>query len=408
MYMKKTLKFLLPFALFAILFAAETNFVSRNKQSIEKVEAATTYRYYFSPDSTWSKDSATFQIDFRNDSGDWIGKRFKMNKLDNTISQRFTDKDIYYYDSDTLYKKIYFGRFSENGEKEWNYSGLLNPTGARWFVKTSNADSNWTDNAGTWSNFDVRYKTTDQTIDSSTGRFFVFNSDTSWSGDGSIAVRAWGKSAGTFNGIDVSASIYFCSWFEDEGANCWYGYADVPYDIDGFQFVLMSGAEYSSSIWNYQKNDSFAVSDSMFSGIYYASAGTAREETTFSFGGAHSDKAGAPLLQKMFDRYFSCSTCVYNGYKRANDLYDKVYIHAVDGATSTLIEDGNYTVEEKMYRMLKMNENLSTKLFLGINNIFAEITNGSSNNPTLIIVISAVVTGLAVGGYFLLRRKKED
>lgn len=41
-------------------------------------------------------------------------------------------------------------------------------------------------------------------------------------------------------------------------------------------------------------------------------------------------------------------------------------------------------------------------------NIISLITNGSTTSTSLIAIIAVAVTGLAVGGYFLLRKKKED
>lgn len=78
-------------------------------------------------------------------------------------------------------------------------------------------------------------------------------------------------------------------------------------------------------------------------------------------------------------------------------VYGKYKTNLDNAAVAAGLQTGNFANRT----VIPMSQN-------SFGGLFTDFTDGSSSNPTLIIVISSVITGLAIGGYFLLRRRKED
>lgn len=410
MIMKKSLLSKLAILGIGSLMCAGGIFAGLKNNQNKKAAAATTYTYYFSPDSGWASDKATFQIDFRGNDGGWLDKRYSMKKVELSATAKThlgISTDLYKYESDAEYSKIYFGRFSEDGSTQWNYSSAISTNGNKVFIKEHNDFDNWTNINGKY-NLDAIYKGNECNISSeTTGRVFLYNSGTKWSDGSTNAVRAWGGSASTLDGANVSASVYMLNWFSEkiDGVDEHYAYADIPTDVSGFQFVCLNGNQYSSSVNYYQQNESFKLENGCFAGVYYASGNDSKDKVSISLGGAHNDKAGATLLEKVFSACYSCSSSGFNGYGAADKLYDRFYSHAVAGSLSTIV-DTSYTIEQKMAQMAelynKANPGSSIPGYGAYSSLKVDLNDSSSA-----ITIGTILTTMTVGfGLLFLKKKK--
>lgn len=363
----------------------------------KKASAATSTTIYFTPDSNWAKDGASFKVG----TSDAFSSAQKMTAVSNDVKSStagWSGKTIYSYTfKSSEPSSLYFFRCSSDGSAKWNYSHAVSrPSGQYYFEKTADWYDTWTVDQGSWKNNDAIYTADEQTCSQSTGRVFVNNSGSAWGNDGAVCVRAWGGDAGIRGTTPVSASIYNVSWFGDD-TNSWYAYADIPTNVSGFQFVLMSGAGKSQSIWNYQKNESFACEANCFTGIYYCT-GSAKENINISFGGPKDNKCGKTLLEKVYNAYYSCSADTKNGYPCIGQLENRFYNNASSGdQSSTLVENGSYTVAQKHSQMLAMNNSTKSSARTFIAN--------DSSSTALAVAIPSILTLTTIFGFALKKKK---
>lgn len=257
---------------------------------------------------------------------------------------------------------------------------------------------------GSWSNLDVIHPSSSLlTPSSSTARVFINNDSAhqDWK-SATLGIRAWGGSCSKYNSRPVTASVYVVSWFDGNYGDVWYAYSDIPTDCDSFQVVRLSGDAQSASVWSY--SDAVTKGNASFSCIYYLVGGST-DSMPLSGGGAKNDHAGSTLLQKIIESYDTCSSSNYNGYGDANELNTNFYSHADDWARSQTGTSRGGT---------------STTLRAHFEGMINRKTNGVPSGRTIIllspekvdnsIIVFVVigVTALAVGGYFLLRKKKEN
>ena len=257
---------------------------------------------------------------------------------------------------------------------------------------------------GSWSNLDVIYPSSSLLTPSSSTARVLINNDSAhqdWK-SAKLGIRAWGGSCSNYNNRPVTASVYVVSWFDGNYDSVWYAYSDIPNDCDSFQVVRLSADAQSASVWSY--SDTVTKSNTSFSCVYYLVGGST-DSMPLSAGGAKNDHAGSALLQKIIESYDTCSSSNYNGYGDANELNTNFYSHADDWARSQTGTSRGGT---------------STTLRAHFEGMINRKTNGVPSGRTIIllspekvdnsIIVFVVigVTALAVGGYFLLRKKKEN
>ena len=257
---------------------------------------------------------------------------------------------------------------------------------------------------GNWSNLDVMHPTSSLlTPSASTARVFINNDSAhqDWK-DAKLGIRAWGGSASLLDGKPVTATIFGVSWFDGNYGGVWYGYADIPCDCTSFQVVRLSGDSQSASVWSY--SDSVTKSNTSFSCIYYLVGGST-DSMSLSAGGAKDDHAGSALLQKVIESYDTCSSSNYNGYGDANELNTNFYSHADNWAkTQDGTSRGGATAALSVHF-----EGMINRKAAGSSSVAKIVLAGTiaeNSGSFLAVILSLTVASIAVGGYFLLRKKR--
>lgn len=293
---------------------------------------------------------------------------------------------------------------SWNGTKDTDQTvDITIPTDGR-LLFTVNTYNTGSKQNGIWSSLDVIHPTSSLLTPSATTARVFINNDSAhqdWK-SAKLGIRAWGGSCSTLNNRPVSASVYGVSWFNGNYNDVWYAYADIPNDCTAFQVVRLSADTQSAAVWSY--SDSVNKSNTAFSCIYYLVGGST-DSISLSAGGAKDDHAGSTLLQKVIESYDTCSSSNYNGYGDANELNTNFYSHADDWAKSqTGTSRGGNTATLKSHFEGMINRK-TNGLPSGRINIL--VTPEKANTSIFVIVVVGVAA-LSVGGYFLLRKKKEN
>lgn len=401
---------MISFLAIAGIFGASSAIVNNEVKEtpvVEKAEAAS-YVFYFVPNDNWVSDNATFKIDFRDSSGNWKNMRYGMSK------ESYTTKDgkaVYKYtlSNNSGVGTVYFARFSSDGNTEWNYTGKcsIDWSSNLYYIDTT---TNWKDQVISQTDRLPDKIETSTSASSNTGRVFVNNYGSGWT-DGNVGVRCWGGSATSTSGTKYDATIYCTTWFQDKTGDdtTYYGYADIPTNITGFQFVKLSAASSSATIWNYQNGNSFDLSAGCFAKVYYVSNGWS-SGADISTGGAKGDKAYSTLLSRVYEAYDTCSDSGYNGYNAATDLNTYFYSHAQDGAASTLVTSLNGSSKTIAVHQAAMEARKAGGRYNGAIrsfNPFSMIDGESGDNATtIIIIIAASVSLLSITALSILLVKK--
>ena len=394
--------------------------VTRNTNNVRKVEAESWVHnptVYFVPSNNWAKDNAAFKMNFY-DGGTYKGV------VNMTLEGTGAAKGLFYnrkvfkgvVTGDYWPSRIQILRFNSTYSSQWNYSGTIylsdnNSSPVLMMDSDKTFGNDWTTSTdGVWWNADNDYsvyKTTDYSPSSSTGRVFFNNSGTHWADNSGTnkgcAVYAWGGSASpkkwTSGDTVFSATVYHLTWFNDDNGMS-YGYADIPLNCTGYKFVRTTVAdEYTTSLGYFSDNsfniDSFAyVRFGRTSGNYIDS------------GGAKDDVAGANLMKKVIEAYDTCSSSVLNGYGAYSALNTNFYSHATaaaKSATHTSLNGTSATIQAHFEGMASRPSGGRSLL-----SRFALFGNSSMDiSSASIIIIASVLSVSAIGGYFLIRRKKQ-
>jgi len=361
----------------------------------------------------------------------WVlegNERFKMNYYDNNDWKG--DVEMTYWGTSTVpgpyyNRKVYRGVVS-NGTyvsriqicrmspayEQYNYSGQI-------YLLAGNSDpmlmmdedvnywNDWTTASnGVWFTQVKQhavYKTTDQRASSSTGRVFFYNSGTHWASAAGCAVYAWGGSASpkiwSNQTINADATIYNINWFTDDNGES-YGYADIPTNVTGYKFCTITDVNaYVTGIGYF--SDTEFIPDSFAYVRYGAAQGNA-----ISTGGAHSDVAGANLMKKVIQAYDTCSSSYLNGYGAYNALNTNFYSHATSAAKSATESSLNGTSATIQTHF----EAMAHRSVYGLpssQNIL--VFTNAKNIPTYgVIIVITVVAVSSIGGYFFVRKRKEN
>ena len=360
----------------------------------------------------------------------WVqenNERFKLNFYDGATFKG--DVEMTYWGTSTVpgpyyNRKVYRGVVSNGSHvsriqicrmgpayQQYNYSGtiyLTDGNGSPMLMMENDVNywNDWTTSSnGVWFTQvkqNAVYKTTDQKASSSTGRVFFYNSGTHWASAAGCAVYAWGGSASpkiwSNQTINSDATIYNLNWFTDDNGES-YGYADIPTDITGYKFCTITDVnKYFTSIGYY--SDTQFIADSFAYVRYGLPDGNA-----ISTGGAHSDVAGGNLMTKVIEAYDTCSDSVLNGYGAYSALNTNFYSHATAAALSTSAKSlGGSTMTIQSHF-----EAMASRSSFGISSSpFLLFKNNQKTPLYAVIIIVAVVAVSSVGGYFFIRKRKDN
>ena len=407
--------------------------LTANKAEVKETEASQ-YKdgavYYFIPSDSWAADSATFKCNYYNSSwgnDSWIGVE--------------TPDATYTYCGRTVYRftiphsdrgwhdQIQILRFV--GSSENGYSGNIATHDSYWRGSSdSNYDtlimdkefaptSGWTTSTvvnnrkASWMNtskvFDMTYEISPSL---STTRVFFYNSGTHWASNAQCAIYAWGGDAVKEMWDvkpDTDGTYYNLSWFQDDNEGAyWYGYADIPVNVDGFKIVAITAADdrdASDSYW--ADNNLWFGNDGAQNSVLYGST----DGNAISIGSAHNKQCGAKLMKKVLEAIDTCEEGTYNGYYSYYNVNANFYSFVTDddhkAETVTTLNGNSASILTHMTAL----EYRDTYGVSGSSRILVDMlrgTSGTSASSTMTIVIAAALSIAAIGGYFYLRTRKED
>ncbi len=355
---------------------------------------------FFTPSTHWAEAGATFKMQWYK-NGAYQDSAF-MDKV--TLSSgSMAENDTYYAVAPVAFDAVQILRFNPGKNEQWNYSNNSSVSGSyRWIYMdpSCNWDNTWTTSSGSnvayWKGpLDVVYKYSDQSASLNTGRVFVNNSNSHYS---LVGVRAWGGSASTtIAGTQKSeGSIYLCEWFQDDNG-CWYGYADIPTDVTGYNFIKLTEDDSYNAKASYTSSNSF-IPDS-FAYVRYAPG----EGDEFTTGGAHDKVAGANLMKKVIEAYSTCNSSVLNGYGAYNALNSSFYSFATaaaKAATHTSLGGQSRSIQVHFEAMAARS---TGKTYVGAAILGNNINSTSGSTAAIIVAVSAVI---AASGFFFFKKKR--
>ena len=387
-------------------------------ESVTEVKATdyiiTNPRVYFVPHANWVKEgNERFKMNY------YYGENF-VDSVEMTLYGTSTVPGPYYnrkvymgYVSNNSASRIQICRMNSDYSSQYNYSGQIyltegNSTPVLMMEEDVNYWNDWTTSSnGVWFTSlkqNAVYKTTDQHPSNNTGRVFFYNSGTHWSSAAGCAVYAWGGSASpriwSNQTQNSDATIYNLNWFTDDNGES-YGYADIPTDITGYKFCTISDVnKYFTSVGYY--SDTEFVADSFAYVRYGLASGNA-----ISTGGAKNDVAGANLMKKVIEAYNTCSSSVLNGYGAYTALNTNFYSHATSAAKEATHKSlGGNTLSIKDHFDAMKDRSGANGGSLKTPTLFGN-TMDESNSAVAIVAITVIALASA-GGFFLLRRKREE
>ena len=395
-------------------FALISNINNSKSEEVKAESWTPNPTIYFMPHNQWIQEgNERFKMNFY-DGGSFKGDLEMTYLGTSTVKGPFYNRKIYkgVVTNGAYVSRIQICRMSSS-YSQYNYSGTIYLTdGNASPVLVCNADLDY------WNNFTtdtpgVRfidyhthavYKTTDQSPSSSTGRVFFYNSGTHWASAAGCAVYAWGGSASgqkiwSSQSVTVDASIYHLTWFSDDNGSM-YGYADIPTNVTGYKFTtLNSGVDSYELKLGYFSDNQF--SPDSFAYVRYG----LQNGNTINSGGAKDDVAGANLMKKIIQVYDTCSSSVLNGYGAYNALNTNFYSHATAAAKSATEKSLNgqtMTIQAHFEGMQARSTGgtPSSRIILG--------ETAEKTTTYALVIIIGVIGVSAIGGYFFIRRRKEN
>ncbi len=251
-------------------------------------------------------------------------------------------------------------------------------------------------NTSEWTDINHYRDTSSQTPSANTTRVFINNSNvgTNWnSSSAQTMIRAWGSASYSFD-----ATIYQLNWFQNDGTGAsgkWYGYADIPSDVTGWQAVRINPNVYRR-IWNYGPEGSVA------------SGGSARvyqlKESgwNFSWDTTTSDSAvGASFGERIIAAYSTCSNSGLNGYGAYTQLNSNFFSHLTNDAKSHSCKSlggiANYTIQQHVDGMANLSGHGS-----GSNTIIPNM----SNNGVVVVGVIVLTLVSSTGLFFFIRKRR--
>ena len=253
---------------------------------------------------------------------------------------------------------------------------------------------------GGWQPIDHIFSKTDYSASLSTMRLFINNSDAgSWQDSSQTCIRAWGSSNYSFDG-----AIYELNWFQNTGTGAsqkWYGYADLPLDIHGWELVRCSGSNIRR-VWNEGPKHEIITADET-SRVYILS----EYGQSWSWSSTKSDSAvGESFAAKILEAYSTCHSGTFNGYGAYTQLNTNFFSHlttAARNSTCTSLAGKSARVSEHVAGMAaSYGGTRATSDAIIINGDF------NSASSMMMPAITATFVALAAGVGFLFFKKKKS
>lgn len=252
---------------------------------------------------------------------------------------------------------------------------------------------------GGWQPLDHIFSASDYSASLSTMRFFVNNSDAgNWRDSSQTCIRAWGSSSYTFDG-----AIYELNWFQNTGtgaSNKWYGYADLPLDIHGWELVRCSGTNIRR-VWNEGPKHEL-ITDDENSRVYILS----EYGESWSWSSTKSDSAvGEVFASKILQAYSTCHSGTHNGYDAYSQLNTNFFTHLTSAAKSSTCVSllGNSTTVQDHVDGMKASYNHTRTVKSAVE---LTTTNSLENSTTMVAMIASFSAVVAAAGFVLLKKKK--
>ncbi len=237
---------------------------------------------------------------------------------------------------------------------------------------------------------------------SSTTRLFIHhdNAASYWKNNSQTLVRCWGSS--TYKTC-VDGYTYVPSWVESNGtgaSGAWYGYVDVPTDIAGWQ-IVRSNSGYWREMWNFVDCN---VTGSFSSRVWRLAENG--NDNYYLDSNKSDSAAGVDLMKKIVEAIDTCSSSSLNGYNAYSSLNTNFYSNctsAAKAATCTSLSGSkaalSQTVQQHFEGMARRPGSLPGS------NVLIPFT---KENNSVIVVTMAMISIVGVGGYFFLKKKKQE
>lgn len=356
---------------------------NHNENNVEVAEAAASDGYvYVDISATSSYTSGVWCHNWGTKGTTWPGTKM-------TLLQG----NIYYCKlADSSNNKVIFN--NNNGKQTGNLDFNSSASG-RLFYMDSDTAAHADDKTRDQMDFIVGSSSTPS---SSTTRLFVHHDDCSnWKSNSSVTrIRCWGSSS-YLNVVD--GYVYDLSWTDsggDDASGDWYGYADVPADITGWQLIRTSS--YAREIWNRCDGN---VTGSFSSRIWRLS----ENGWNFSWNASTGDSAsGVNLMKTILAAIDTCSSSAINGYGAYSALNSNFYSTATASAKAATCRSlggtTDFTVQTHFEKMAARPGSLPGSNYV--------LFNTAKNDISVILIAVSVISGIALTGfglYFFKKRK---
>lgn len=300
--------------------------------------------------------------------------------------------DNYWYvdvPSTNLSKVQFFRCDTGNVNKNYNWQWEGNPSVVNYY-----SVKGW-DNNGDWSNAngaDESYEVATTSPSSSTKRIWVDPKDNFYDGNARAGLRV-------FNGDTHYKTYILGGSTQFKIVNSQYlFYVDIPVSYD-CQLVRLHNV--FNTVWTYGGNFS-NIANYNTANVVYSWA------TDAGYSAGNEGSATVDYAKALLDGYSTCESSAVNGYGNYSNIMSCVVDKLSTSDKSTFRNStfsasgyGTRTYGEKLDTMNRQNSP-SSRILVGL---FADSSESNAILPIIIVSASALA---AVGGYFLLRKKKED
>ena len=294
--------------------------------------------------------------------------------------------DNYWYvdvPSSNLTKVQFFRCDSGNVDKNYNWQWEGNPSSVNYY-----SVKGW-DNNGDWSyanGAEETYGIASTTPSSSTKRIWVDPKDNFYDGNARAGLRVFNGGTHIKTHILGGSSQYKTV----NGQTLFYVDIDVSHDC---QLVRLHNV--FNTVWTYGGNFS-GISGYNTANVVYSWTASA------SYSAANESSPTVDYAKAVLDGYNTCSSSAVNGYGNYSNIKSGVLDKLSSSNLNTLRSaslGGGYTYGNKIDYMSSHSSGGSGSNILGAI---------ASNDSSVLLIAVGAVTALSAGGYFFLRKKKEN
>ena len=301
--------------------------------------------------------------------------------------------DNYWYvdvPSTNLTKVQFFRCDKGNVNNNYNWQWEGNPSAVNYY-----SVKGW-DNNGDWSNAagaDESYETASTTPSTTTKRIWADPKDNFFEGAARAALRVFNGNT-HYKTYILGGSTQFCVV-----AGQYLFYVDIPVNYD-CQLVRLHNA--FNTIWTYGGNFS-EISGFNTAQVVYS------WDTAASYSNGNEETATVEYSKAVLDGYSTCLSSASNGYGNIENINTQVINKLSSSDLSNLRNStfsssgyGTKTYGDKIDLMVSLSSgghSSGSPLF--------GVLNQNSNSIIIITIISVVSVG-AIGGYFFVRKRREN